>query len=81
MPMKAWKHTGARRDDLRLDIETLVLVEGVEIDAVCEGSSNSSANTTCWDQEGMHTDYVQSSQNPACALGHRDGSSNVEGEG
>ena len=56
---KAWKHTGAGRDDLQLDIETLVLVEGVETDAVDEWWSNSSADTSCWDQEGIHTDYVQ----------------------
>ena len=40
-------HTGMRRDDSWLDVETLVLVAGVEHDAVDEGSSNSSADTNC----------------------------------
>ena len=59
MSMKAWKHTATRRDNSRLGVERLVLVEGVEIDAVDEGSSNSSADTGCWDWEGLRTNYVQ----------------------
>ena len=34
--MRTCKHTGMRRDDSRLGVERLVLVEGVEIDAVDE---------------------------------------------
>ena len=45
--MRTCKHTGMRRDNSQLDVETLVLIEGVEIDAVDEGSSNSSADTGC----------------------------------
>ena len=45
--MRTLKHTRTGHDDSRLDVETLVLIEGVEIDAVDEGSSNSSADTGC----------------------------------
>ena len=34
--MRACKYTGTRRDDSQLDVNTLVLVEGVETDAVDE---------------------------------------------